>query len=146
MVLGTLVVLVLLWLLGAGLDNTGLPWVRREWGRSAGQRELESEIPVCEYVKAENWYSWRRCVAVEFSVFAKAQEDGNKQLADLVDKHRSQLTDDIRAVVAGVEPEALRDPELVLVKHEVQDCLDDVVGKGLVAEVLVPVWHAQRVQ
>ena len=146
-IVGTAVLLVLLWLVGTAAENPGFRWTEQQKASgSAGSGGSRSEIPVCEYAKVENRHSRRRYMVVEFSVFVQARADNPQQLADLVDRHRGELTDDIRAVVAGMSPEALRDPQLVSIKREVQDCLEGVVGAGLVGEVLVPVWHCEQVR
>ena len=101
----------------------------------------KSEILLYQDITVENWYYLHRGMVVDFSVSAKTEPDKRDLLAQRKNEHDSEIKDRMRSVVGALRPEDIKDPHLKVAKSEIKNELQQIVGSGLIKEVLFPEWN-----
>jgi len=101
----------------------------------------KSEVFLCQDVIVENWYSYHRCILVNFSVSAKASPGKRDQLAAVKAEHDAEIKDRVRSIVGSLDPEDIQDPHLKVAKQEIKTTLTQIAGADLIEEILFPQWH-----
>lgn len=115
-------------------------------------REGLVEIQLAETFQVDNYMkgsSARTMVTLE--VFATYLEgDGEtsnvEKVTGLVEKHRSEIRDRIRTIVASAKPNDLTDPNLEVIKRIIKSEVEKVIGEGYVQEILLPQWSPITVE
>ena len=97
------------------------------------------ELPVCE-LRAPNKLSGRTFL-YDVSLFATAKPEQAEKLKGLLSARDALIKDRLRTIIAELDPEKLSgatEPGLETLRRQVKFQLDQIVGEGLVDEVLVP--------
>ena len=122
------------------------------WGVSGGLTSLmydepippgEWEVPLCERMKIEKWYTLDRCTLVTTTIVAKAQEGKRDELFRAARRHEGRIKDMVRSVVGSASWDDLRDPKLEYVKHGARREMVKIVGEDMIDEILVPAWQCR---
>ena len=127
-------------------DSPALDWrARRNEGPplklKRPRQRAGTDVPLCEKMTVENWYTERNCMVLYFSISAKPRQNTRETLKALRKRHDSEIKDDIRTIVGSLSLAQAQDPQLAFVKNSVRDSVQKVVGEGLVDDILVPTWH-----
>jgi flagellar basal body-associated protein FliL len=97
------------------------------------------EIPVVEF-RAPNKVSGR-LLLIDVSIFMLVRADHEAQARDTLKTREALIKDRIRTIIAQSDPEKLggeAEPGLETLRRQVKYQLDEIIGEGMIEEVLVP--------
>ena len=63
------------------------------------------------------------------------------QLDQNVSEHSKEILNSVRVLVSSAQPDQIKDPKLEVVKRKIKSGVEEIVGEGLIEEVLLPVWQ-----
>ncbi len=135
--------------LGAGAKPTeaglAMPAHGEEGGHGEGgesapvDRKKKVEVPVLD-VKAPNRRMGRTFI-YDVSIVVQTRAEHEKTVKDAIKDHEALIKDRFRTIIAQSDPEKLgggSEPGLETLRRQVKYQLDEIVGEGLIDEVLVP--------
>lgn len=112
-------------------------------GKDAGAVKLDKnaqvELQVVEF-RAPNKQSGRTFI-YDVSIFAVTKNENKKKVEDTIKAREALIRDRVRTIIAQSDPEKLEggsEPNLDTFRRQLKVQLDDVIGEGLIDEVLVP--------
>ena len=97
------------------------------------------EVPVLDF-KAPNKQSGRTFL-YDVSIYAVTTNEHGEKLKEMIKAREALIKDRFRTIIAQSDPEKLgggSEPGLETLRRQVKYQLDEIVGEGVVAEVLVP--------
>ena len=97
------------------------------------------EIQVVDF-RAPNKVSGR-LLLIDVSIFMAVKSQHEQKAKDMLKARGALITDRIRTIIAQSEPERLggqAEPGLETLRRQVKYQLDEILGEGMVEEVLVP--------
>jgi flagellar basal body-associated protein FliL len=97
------------------------------------------EIPVLEF-RAPNKQLGKTFI-YDVSIFAVTKSEHQKKVEETIAARKNLITDRIRTIIAQCDPDKLgggSEPGLETLRRQVKYQLDEIVGEGLIDEVLVP--------
>ena len=116
-------------------------WGSWQMGPGSDLPIMSNEVALCEKMAVKNYNAFPYRLIVVLDVFAKAVDGKRDQLDTLVGQHDLEIKDRIRCVVASANREQFTDPQLKLVRNEITTNVEEIVGKGLFTDILIPVWN-----
>ncbi len=123
----------------AGVNLTDGGATTRPAASADADRATAVEVPVVE-IRAPNKQSGRTFL-YDVSIFAVTPAASSDKLKDLISSRDALIKDRVRTIIAEMDPEKLgggSEPGLETLRRQVKFQLDQIVGDGLVNEVLVP--------
>lgn len=108
-------------------------------GDAPVDRKKQIEIPVVEF-RAPNKQSGRTFI-YDVAIFAVTKSDNEQKVKDTIKAREALIKDRVRTIIAQSDPEKLEggsEPNLDTLRRQVKCQLDDIIGEGIVEEVLVP--------
>jgi hypothetical protein len=108
-------------------------------GASHAAKGKTAEVPVLDF-KAQNRQTGRMLL-YDLSVFVVVKSESEQQVKDTIAARKALITDRIRTIIAQNDPEKLgggSEPGLETLRRQVKHQLDEIVGDGLIEEVLIP--------
>ena len=108
-------------------------------GASHGPKGKTTEVQVLDF-KAQNRQTGRMLL-YDLSVFVVVRSESETQVKDTIAARKALITDRIRTIIAQNDPEKLgggSEPGLETLRRQVKHQLDEIVGDGLIEEVLIP--------
>ena len=106
---------------------------------AAGNMRKTAEVNVLEF-RAQNKLSGRTFV-YEVSIYVVTKSEFKSQLVDTIKDREALIKDRVRTIIAQNDPEKLgggSEPGLETLRRQVKHQLDEIVGDGLIDEVLIP--------
>ncbi len=97
------------------------------------------ELQVLEF-RAPNKQSGRTFL-YDVSIYAVAKSDHEERVKKTIADRKALITDRVRTIIAQSDPEKLgggSEPGLETLRRQVKYQLDEIVGEGVIEEVLVP--------
>lgn len=97
------------------------------------------EVPVLE-IKAPNKLSGRTFL-YDVSIFVSTKGEHQEKVAATLKEREALIKDRVRTIIAQSDPEKMgggSEPGLETLRRQVKYQLDEIVGEGLIDEVLVP--------
>jgi hypothetical protein len=82
-----------------------------------------------------------RAFLYDVSIFARTRAEHQQRVTDTIKANEALIKDRIRTIIAQSDPEKLgggSEPGLETLRRQVKYQLDEIVGEGLIDEVLVP--------
>jgi flagellar basal body-associated protein FliL len=143
--------------LGAGPKPAGADVVTEEAGHGGGEAKDEHgnpipgggggshavgktvELPVLDF-KAQNKQSGRTFL-YDVSVFVVVKTEFGDKVKETIKAREALIKDRVRTIIAQNDPEKLgggSEPGLETLRRQVKHQLDEIVGDGMIEEVLVP--------
>lgn len=104
-------------------------------------KRRDQAVPLCENATFTSWHRFGQSFLVQCSIFAKPAENKQKQLKQQVRRQDEQILDQLRLAIGSAGQEDLRDPHLKVVKGDIHQRINKIVGADLVAGILVSNWH-----
>ena len=101
-----------------------------------------SEVALCEKLTVDNWVGGRTRTVVTLEVVAKTPTEKEVDLTTLITDHSTQIKDRIRVLVGSAQPDQVKDPRLQVIKREIKTSVEQIIGEGFIAEVLIPTWQS----
>lgn len=120
-------------------DSAGKEGEGKEGDPKAGPRHKTAEVAVLEF-KAQNKLSGRTFV-YDVSIYVVTKSEFKAQVADTIREREALIKDRVRTIIAQNDPEKLgggSEPGLETLRRQVKHQLDEIVGDGLIDEVLIP--------
>lgn len=111
----------------------------QEGDPKAGPRHKTAEVAVLEF-KAQNKLSGRMFV-YDISIYVVTKSEFKAQVAQTIQEREALIKDHVRTIIAQNDPEKLgggSEPGLETLRRQVKHQLDEIVGDGLIDEVLIP--------
>jgi flagellar basal body-associated protein FliL len=108
-------------------------------GEKKPDKKAQVEIPVVEF-RAPNKQSGRTFI-YDVAIFAVTKSENEPKVKGTIKARDALIKDRVRTIIAQSDPEILEgklEPNLDTLRRQVKCQLDDVIGEGLVDEVLVP--------
>jgi flagellar basal body-associated protein FliL len=102
-------------------------------------KKKRAEISVVDF-KAPNTQNGRRYI-YDVSIFATVSGDAEQKVRDAIKERDALIRDRIRTIIAQMDPEKLgggSEPGLETMRRQVKYQLDEIIGDGMIDEVLVP--------
>jgi flagellar basal body-associated protein FliL len=97
------------------------------------------EIDVLDF-KAPNKLSGRTFL-YDVSIYVTAKPEDQPKLLDLIKSHDALIQDRVRTIIAESDPDKLgggSEPGLETLRRQVKYQLDEILGEGMIDEVLIP--------
>lgn len=141
LLLGLMMVVLLIWTEPPTAQLTWRGGPLREGRTTQSQDEA---VPLCDKMMVVKWQSYGRKMVVQCSVAAKPETDRCYELKKQVKKHERRIKDNVRNAIGTSAMEDLRDPQLTMVKRDIKQSVCQVVGEGMVRDILIPEWHTSR--
>lgn len=147
--IGTWIFLLLLLLMVGVLIWTEPPTAQLTWRGGPGgdghyKRSQDKAVPLCHKMMVVKWQSYGRKMVVQCTVAAKPETDRRNELKKQVRKQERRIKDQVRHAIGSAAIEDLRDPQLTMVKRDIKQSVCQVVGEGMVRDILIPEWHTSR--
>jgi flagellar basal body-associated protein FliL len=108
-------------------------------GKKPAGKHKTAEVAVLEF-KAQNKLSGRTFV-YDVSIFVVTKSEFKAQVAETIKEREALIKDRVRTIIAQNDPEKLgggSEPGLETLRRQVKHQLDEIVGDGLIDEVLIP--------
>ena len=106
---------------------------------AAGKKKKTVEVPVLDF-KAQNKLSGRTFI-YDVSIYVVTKSEFDAQVRDTIKEREALIKDRVRTIIAQNDPEKLgggSEPGLETLRRQVKHQLDEIIGEGMVDEVLVP--------
>ncbi|MBN1436460.1 MAG: hypothetical protein JW936_05245 [Sedimentisphaerales bacterium] len=100
------------------------------------------EVELCEEMSVDNWVSGRTRTVVTLQVVARVEVANADALREAVASHQTQIKDRVRSLISAAQPDQIRDPQLQVIKRELQIHMEEVIPEGLISEILIPNWRS----
>jgi len=139
--LGLMMVALLIW---TEPPTAQLTWRGGPLRQGQKTQSQDEAVPLCDKMMVVKWQSYGRKMVVQCSVAAKPETDQRNELKNQVKKQERRIKDQVRYAIGSVAMEDLRDPQLTMVKRDIKQSVCQVVGKGMVRDILIPEWHTSR--
>jgi flagellar basal body-associated protein FliL len=116
-----------------------------EGGHGEGKAEAKAakgsqvEVPVVE-LRAPNKQSGRTFI-YDVSIYLVTKAENEDKVKETIKARENLIKDRVRTIIAQSDPEKLEggsEPNLDTLRRQVKVQLDDIVGEGMIDEVLVP--------
>jgi flagellar basal body-associated protein FliL len=98
-----------------------------------------AEVQVIDF-KAQNEKTGRKLL-YDVSLFVVVKSESEPQVKETIAARKALITDRVRTIIAQNDPEKLgggSEPGLETLRRQVKHQLDEIVGDGLIEEVLIP--------
>lgn len=112
-------------------------------GKAGGEKKLDKkaqvEIPLIEF-RAPNKQSGRTFI-YDVAIFVVTKAENKDKVKETITAREALIKDRVRTIIAQSDPEKLEggsEPNLDTLRRQVKVQMDDVIGEGLIDEVLVP--------
>jgi flagellar basal body-associated protein FliL len=108
-------------------------------GASHGPKGKTAEVQVLDF-KAQNEKTGRKLL-YDVSLFVVVKTEVESQVKETIKARDALIKDRVRTIIAQNDPEKLgggSEPGLETLRRQVKHQLDEIVGDGLVEEVLIP--------
>lgn len=105
----------------------------------AGKKKKTVEVAVLDF-KAQNKLSGRTFI-YDVSIYVVTKFHFETQVRDTIKEREALIKDRVRTIIAQNDPEKLgggSEPGLETLRRQVKHQLDEIIGEGMVDEVLVP--------
>jgi flagellar basal body-associated protein FliL len=133
--------------LGGGPRNAaaGVDMVEGAGGHDAttrpatAEQAATAELPIVD-IRAPNKQSGRTFL-YDVSIFAVVKAENQDKVKSLISSRDALIKDKVRTIIAEMDPDKLgggSEPGLETLRRQVKFQLDQILGDGLVSEVLVP--------
>jgi flagellar basal body-associated protein FliL len=102
-------------------------------------KKKEVEVPVLD-IKAPNKLSGRTFL-YDVSIYVSTRAEFQTKVQDTIKEREALIKDRVRTIIAQSDPEKLgggSEPGLETLRRQVKYQLDEIIGEGLIDEVLVP--------
>lgn len=106
---------------------------------AAGDKKSPVEIPVVDF-RAPNKQTGRTFL-YDVSIYVVTKQENSDLVKDLITSHSELIQDRVRTIIAQSDPDKLgggSEPGLETLRRQIKYQLDQIVGDGLIDEVLIP--------
>jgi flagellar basal body-associated protein FliL len=117
-------------------------------GTQEQPRDDLAEIQIAEPFQVENYTRGNARTMITLEVWATyikpdPEEEVDQDaptIEELITTHRSSICDRIRMRVASANQNELKDPKLEVVKRIIKSDIGEIIGEGMVENILLPKW------
>ena len=108
------------------------------------EQKQMAEVVLAEDFTIDNYTAGRSRIVIRCSVAAKVSQENQVKLQDLVTSHQTEIKDTIRTLVSSAQPDHLRDSKKQVIKREIKTGMEEIIGEGLIEEILLPDWQSYQ--
>ncbi len=101
-----------------------------------------AEVVLAEDFTIDNYTAGRSRIVIRCGVAAKVSLENQLKLQELVTAHKTEIKDTIRTLVSSAQPDHLRDSKKQVIKREIKTGMEDIIGEGLIEDILLPDWQS----
>jgi len=105
------------------------------------QQNKYAEVVLVQDFQVDNYMAGRTRMIVTLEVAAKVELTNKEKLDQNVSEHSKEILNSVRILVSSAQPDQIKDPKLEVVKRKIKSGVEEIVGEGLIEEVLLPVWQ-----
>lgn len=100
-----------------------------------------AEVVMAKDFQVDNYMAGRTRMIVTIEVAAKVEGVNKEKLQKEVDEHSKEILNCIRILISSAQPDQIKDPRLEVIKRGIQKGVEEIVGEGIIQEILLPVWQ-----
>jgi len=108
------------------------------------EQQKMAEVVLAEDFTIDNYTGGRSRIVIRCGVAAKVSLENQPKLKELVTTHQTEIKDTIRTLVSSAQPDHLQDPQKEVIKREIKTGMEEIIGEGLIDEILLPDWTSYR--
>ena len=106
------------------------------------------EIQIAESFQVENYTRGNARTMITLEVWATYKkpdpdeevDENMPTIEELITTHRSSICDRIRMRVASADTNELKDPKLEVIKRIIKSDIGELIGEGMLEDILLPKW------
>jgi flagellar basal body-associated protein FliL len=100
-----------------------------------------AEVMLVQDFQVDNYMAGRSRMIVTLEVAAKVESINKEKLEQSVSGHSKEILNAVRVLVSSAQPDQIKDPKLEVIKRKVKNCVEEIVGEGMIQEILMPIWQ-----
>jgi len=100
-----------------------------------------AEVMLVQDFQVDNYMAGRSRMIVTLEVAAKVESTNKEKLEQSVSGHSKEILNAVRVLVSSAQPDQIKDPKLEVIKRKVKSCVEEIVGEGMIKEILMPIWQ-----
>jgi flagellar basal body-associated protein FliL len=100
-----------------------------------------AEVVLVDQFTVVNYVAGRSRMVITLKVTGKVAADRKGKLEEAVKNRGTEMKDVIRTLVAAAPPDQIKDPKLQVMKRQIKTSMEQIVGEGLIEEILLPDWQ-----
>ena len=100
-----------------------------------------AEVMLVQDFQVDNYMAGRSRMIVTLEVAAKVESTNKEKLEQSVSGHSKEILNAVRVLVSSAQPDQIKDPKLEVIKRKVKSCVEEIVGEGMIQEILMPIWQ-----
>ncbi len=144
-------VISMFWMMKGGPDpaeaTEAIEDTEKQASKDMAEVELAARFQVDNYMKG----SARTMVTLEVSgTYLKGApeevEAKKLEVEELVTTNKSQILDKVRMIVSSAKPNDLTDPKLEVIKRIIKSEVEQIIGEGVIIDILLPKWSAITIE
>lgn len=101
-----------------------------------------AEVVLTQETSVDNYIGGKFKMIVTLQVAAKVETADKENLDKRVTEHGNEILNSVRIVISSASPEEIKDPKLQVIKRQLKSEIEDVVGKDIIKEILLPIWSS----
>ncbi len=99
------------------------------------------EITLAENFSVDNYTRGKSKIVVTMNVAAKVDEAHQEKVVKKIEASKAEIKDGIRELVSMAQPDQVRDSKKQVIKREIKACVEEIIGEGMIEEVLISNWQ-----
>jgi len=100
-----------------------------------------AEVVLVQDFQVDNYMAGRSRMIVTLEVAAKVESTNKEKLDMSVNDHRKEILNSVRVLVSSAQPDQIKDPKLEVIKRKIKSGVEEIVGEGMIQEILMPIWQ-----
>ena len=100
-----------------------------------------AEVVLVQDFQVDNYMAGRSRMIVTLEVAAKVESTNKEKLDMSVNDHRKEILNSVRVLVSSAQPDQIKDPKLEVIKRKIKNGIEEIVGEGMIQEILMPIWQ-----
>ena len=103
-------------------------------------KKLE-EVALAEQT-VDNYTVGKTKMVVSLEIVATVESEQKEELAKQVERHKNEIMNAVREVVASAEPSQIKDPKVEVIRRQLKAQIETIVGEGMIKEIITPSWSS----
>ncbi|MBN2212157.1 MAG: flagellar basal body-associated FliL family protein [Sedimentisphaerales bacterium] len=108
------------------------------------EQKKMAEVILAEDFTIDNYTAGRARIVIRCGVAAKVSLENQPKLQEMVAAHQTEIKDTIRTLVSSAQPDHLRDSKKQVIKREIKTGMEEIIGEGLIEDILLPDWQSYQ--
>ncbi|MCP4709400.1 MAG: hypothetical protein GY869_12305 [Planctomycetes bacterium] len=100
----------------------------------------EAEISLAKKFSVDNHVGGRTKMVVTMDLSVKVKKPDEAKVKERVEANEAEILDSIRTLIAGSQPDHIKEPDKQVIKREIKLAVEKIIGKDLIEAVLIAEW------